>query len=155
MMYLRPIPKDVLDAAQEVARLEWELTEDATSALRKAITAALLQYERHVLGETSERAAKLAEELDIDEDDDMATDGPAALLMFARQLREELPPDPAGYVPTDDDLIELILVGTVVNGEPGSGRWSVITADFSSVEVDQKLAGQVMVRLLRRSGHTE
>lgn len=153
---MRPIPLDVLDAAHETARLEFEISEDATRALRMAISAALVKYERHILTEISERAAKLAEELDIDPDDDMATDGPAALLLLARQLREELPPDEyGGYDPTADDLVELILVGTVMTGEPGSGRWSVITADFSSVDLDHSLSRQVMVRLIRRSGHSE
>lgn len=153
---MRPIPADILEAAHETTRLEFELHQDATEALRKGIAAALAKHERHVRMEDSERAAKLAEDLDVDTDDDLATDGVAALLTLARQLREELPPDEeTGYVPTQDDLIELILVGTVVTGEPGSGRWSVITADFSSIDLDKRLSGQVMVRLIRRSGHAE
>lgn len=149
---IRQIPADILEAAAQTAALELQVDPDLLRAMHKGIMAALARHEQHVVRKISERAAKLAEELDIDDDDDMALDGPAALLMLAMQLREELPQeadDP--YRPAEDDLVELILTGTVILGDPGSGEWSVVTADFSKVDFTARSSQAVLVRLIRRS----
>lgn len=149
MEHMKAIPADILSAAVETAHLELQLGADIQSALRKALEAALATHERHVTSEIAERAMMMASEIE-DPDADLFDDGPAALLWLAQVLQEMLPPDPGAYIPTVDDLIEVILTGTVVMHEPGSGHWSIITADFQEIEFDGKTSKGLQVRLIRR-----
>lgn len=143
------IPLDILNAATETAMLELQLGADVEDALRKALTSALVTHHRHVTAEIAERAARMAEELD-DPDEDLYEDGPAALLWLAQMLHDMLPADPAVYRPTVDDLIEVILYGTVAVADEGKGTWSIITADFQEIEFEGKTSHGLQVRLIKR-----
>lgn len=144
---MRPVPKDILDAATVTATLELQLGADIEDALRKALEAALITHERHLTSEWAERVAHMAEDID-DPEEDMYEDGPAALMWLARVLHDMLPADPEMYQPTVDDFIEVILYGTVVAGDPG--HWTVFTADFQEIEFTARTSKGLQVRLIRR-----
>ncbi len=88
-----PVPGDILDGAVETYRLEYALSNDFSRALRTALESALAAQDRHARAEIVQRIIWLAEKIDNDDDDDLATDGPAALLWFARAIQETLPQD--------------------------------------------------------------
>jgi hypothetical protein len=150
-MKMDRIPADILGAATETAMLELQIGADVEDAMRKGLESALGLHERHVLAETAERAVQMSEELEEDGyRDDLFDDGPAALLWLAQVLHDMLPPDPGLYVPTVDDLVEVILFGTVADHDPQTGVWTVMTADFQPIEFDGKTSKGLQVRLLRR-----
>lgn len=85
--------KHVVDQAVATYDLETSLeSTDHAEALRLAITAAIRSYEAIVVSEVSEDAITAAEMMDED-GGDIADDGVAALLWFARELQESLPVD--------------------------------------------------------------
>lgn len=145
------IPADILTAATETAMLELQVGADVQEAILKGLESALGLHERHVLSEVAERAAQMSEKLEEDGcHDDLFDDGPAALLWLAQVLHDMLPPDPGQYVPTVNDLVEVILFGTVADHDPKTGVWTVVTADFQPIEFDGKTSKGLQVRLLRR-----
>lgn len=150
---MTPVPADILEAATTTAMLELQLGADIEDALRKALESALVTHERHVTSEIAERAAKMAEDLD-EPGEDLYDDGPAALLWLAQVLQDMLPKDPSAYQPTVNDLIEVILYDTVIMGEPGTGKWAMITADFQNIEFTSKTSKGLQVRLIRRDAAT-
>lgn len=90
---MTPISDSLLAKAQETYRLELALGTDEPEALRKAIGSVLLAQAHQIMAEVADMAARMAEELDAGDDDDMATDGPAALLWLAQKLQDTLPKD--------------------------------------------------------------
>lgn len=152
------VPADILDAAKETYLLEIQLDSSPEDALTKALQSALAAHARQVVEETAELAERLAVEIDASGDghevgESLVSDGPAALLWLARQLREKIPPDATEYTPHDDDLVEVVIPGTVMR-QPGSGstEWSLISADgMREYPFDQSIDTDLRVRIVYRS----
>jgi WhiB family transcriptional regulator, redox-sensing transcriptional regulator len=81
-----------VEEALAAYRLELEHGTDHTNALRNAVTAAVGSYEVSVIKEVAQDAIWAAEIMDED-GGDIADDGVAALLWFARELQESVPMD--------------------------------------------------------------
>lgn len=149
------IPLAIMEAAHETWRLEHALGEDEKAALEASVRAALNAYQQQAMEEVAELATTLAQELDCAAEDTeealMSEDGPAALLWLAKKLQEQLPPEGLGeYAPTTDDLVEVLLVGTVIREQ--DGNWSVIAADFDGAfEFDVASSRALQVRLIHRT----
>jgi hypothetical protein len=82
----------VLQAAVAVYDTEVILGQSHAESLSAALLAAMASMETLSVGEISEEMIRAAELLDTD-DGDVADDGVAALLWFARELRESVPMD--------------------------------------------------------------
>ncbi len=87
-----PVPGDILAAAEETCLLELAAGASESIARLRAIGAALAAQDLRTRAEMVQQIIRLAEQLD-DDDDDLACDGPAALLWFARAIQETLPQD--------------------------------------------------------------
>lgn len=87
------IPESILTAAEATLALEASQGEDLVPALRRAVLAALISYRRHLHVEIAAKLVAMAEELDKDDTDELAYDGPGALLMMAAELEGEMPLD--------------------------------------------------------------
>jgi hypothetical protein len=81
-----------VEEALAAYRLEMEQGVEHAQALRNAVTAAVGSYETSVIKEVAQDAIWAAEIMDED-GGDIADDGVAALLWFARELQESVPMD--------------------------------------------------------------
>jgi hypothetical protein len=121
------IDQDIIQTALDSYALElsFEPTPDAISL---ALTAALVKYELRI----TERLAKWAESLaeTIMDEEIPSVEGAAALKMFAVELRNSIPPVEDNYMPQDDDIVEVSIIGevTVYDQEcPGCGSESAVS----------------------------
>ncbi len=90
---MRPVPFGILAAAVQTYNLEIGLGAEHDEAVKRAIESALTAWQLDVWDDAARKAIQMAEELDDSDDDDLATDGPAALLWLAREIQQTLPQD--------------------------------------------------------------
>lgn len=90
---VKALPPAILAGAEETYRLERSAGTEEAEARARAIVSALASQDRHTRADVAEMAARMAEELDDGDDDDMATDGPAALLWLVKTIQDTLPQD--------------------------------------------------------------
>jgi hypothetical protein len=126
------IDETIVKTALESYSLEKNL-EPTADALASALKAALVAYEL----KTTERIAKWAEALaeTIMDEEIPSIEGAAALKLFAVELRNSIPPAEDNYMPHDDDIVEVTVIGEVTvydeecpdcGGESETSQWSVM-----------------------------
>lgn len=104
------IDEDIIRAALDTYQLERAVDPDK-EAIEAALEAGFFEIERRVI----ERIATAAEELaaHIMDEEEPSEEGAAALEIFAYELRETIPTVDKDYIPQDDDIVEVTLVGEV------------------------------------------
>jgi hypothetical protein len=159
---------DLMTRAKETYSLETSIGsehDEALAAVVTCITEAVTQQNTEELAQLAllyatdmdqaESASQLPEFIAVDDGEEtILNDGPGALMWFARQLLDKLPPESeiSKYEPTDGDLVQLIVAGTVVLG-PEPGMFSVFTEDTDTViDFDAGNVGEARFRLLYREG---
>lgn len=85
--------KHVVD--QAVVTYEMEISDGRSHgvALSRALAAGFASYENIVTKGIAELAFDMAEEIDADDNEELAYDGPAALLWLGREITESIPLD--------------------------------------------------------------
>lgn len=114
------VPQDVLRAAMQTYELEAKFADGEFSpqAVIRSVAAALAQYERSIIHRLAAKADAHAADL---HQDPAFEDIAHALMWFADKLREEIGPQDPNYVPSEDDLVEIIFTGSVEIWEPDKG----------------------------------
>lgn len=82
-----------VDAAMEVFRMETALGATDDDALKSAIESAVAAAHRACMAIVRDDILMQSEALDADEDNDLLDDGVAALIWYAIELDERLPPE--------------------------------------------------------------
>lgn len=123
---------DLLRAARETYDLELLLCDGlAVDALDKAIAAALDTHERAVLLRMALRAEQFAVDMEAEQDPDNP-DFAVALKWWASKIRSEFVGPAEVYRPQDDDVVEVMITGSVMQWmddpglSPGDYDWSVL-----------------------------
>lgn len=80
------------DSGIEAYRLEMAVSNDHEVAIRAALEAAIHVARRDFTGSIRDDLMKIAEDLDSGEDD-LAEDGVASLIWYAKNLDDALPPE--------------------------------------------------------------
>jgi hypothetical protein len=109
------IAPDLLRSAMETYHLELHLQDGLNpDALKKAISSALETHERAVLQRVATEAESFAIGMDAEENEN--PDFAVALRWWAHKILADLGPIPHQdpYQPVDDDVVEVILTGSVI-----------------------------------------
>ena len=149
------VPVDLVERAVEVYQLNKQFGTDDAPALASALTSALEAHARQLTDELAELALAFAEDIDSSEDDEnsIAGDGAAALMWFARQLKENIPQNgDYDYVPQEHDTIEVVMKGTVVTSAAGKSSLAFQPASGTLLlNFNRALLDGMRVRVLYRS----
>lgn len=159
------LPLDLKQRALETFGLEVMTGAEQDDAIVAAVMSALEALQRQVTEEISELALKFAADIDayIDGDGDgvqksstavaeeLADDGAATLMWFARQLKERIPAEgDYDYVPTVGDTVEVILLGTVDSVADNAGPDATWVFDNEYITNFFAYRDPVRVRLMHR-----
>jgi hypothetical protein len=126
------VDADIVKTALDSYTLEQSL-EPTGDAIALALKAALISYELRVIERTAKWAEALAET--IMDEEVPSVEGAVALKMFAVELRNSIPPQEENYMPQDDDIVEVTLIGEVTvydqecpecGAESDVSQWSVM-----------------------------
>lgn len=149
------VDPDIIQTALDSYTLEMSL-EPTPDAIAYALKAALIKYELRVIERTAKWAEALAET--IMDEDIPSTEGAAALKMFAIELRNSIPPVEPNYMPQDDDIVEVTIIGEVTvydnectecGAESDVSQWAVMDRTTGNQYWFDPLTGDdIKVRLI-------
>lgn len=149
------LPLDLKQRALETFGLEILAGAGQDGAIISAVTSALDALHRQVMDEIADLAIKFAGDIEIEEgeepDDSISFDGAAALLWFARQLKERIPPEgDYDYEPQVGDTVEVVMLGTVTDTTDEAGPEDTWSFANDYIEADFEYGDPLRVRVMHR-----
>lgn len=155
MQHDAKLPLDLKQRALETFGLELLAGAGQDDAIVAAVMSALEALQRQVTEEIAELAMHFAADIETEDDeepdDSIAFDGAAALLWFARQLKERIPPEgDYDYAPQVGDTVEVVLLGTVADVTDEAGPDDTWTLVNDYIEADFSYGDPLRIRLMFR-----
>lgn len=155
MQHDAKLPLDLKQRALETFGLELLAGAGQDDAIVSAVMSALDALHRQVTDEIADLAMKFAQDIETEDgeepDGSIAFDGSAALLWFARQLKERIPPEgDYDYEPRIGDTVEVIMLGTVIDVTDEAGPDDTWGFANDYMEADLAYGDPIRVRLMHR-----